>query len=72
MYYVIKQMTDVILSLQKEGFRKKDKVALSTAYIDGVYKNMNSAKEFLGLAKEINNIPRDAIEKVKKDFTYSQ
>ena len=28
MYYVIKQMTDVILALQKEGFRKKDKIAL--------------------------------------------
>ncbi len=28
MYYVIKQMTDVILSLQKEGYRKKDKIAL--------------------------------------------
>ncbi|MHA1149870.1 MAG: ATP-binding protein [Promethearchaeota archaeon] len=28
MYYVIKQMKDVILSLQKEGYRKKDKLAL--------------------------------------------
>ena len=28
MYYVIKQMTDVISSLQKEGYRKKDKLAL--------------------------------------------
>jgi Mg-chelatase subunit ChlI/Mg-chelatase subunit ChlD len=28
MYYVIKQMTDVILALQKEGYRKKDKLAL--------------------------------------------
>ncbi|MGQ4873495.1 MAG: ATP-binding protein [Promethearchaeia archaeon] len=28
MYYVIKQMKDVILSLQKEGYRKRDKVAL--------------------------------------------
>jgi len=28
MYYVIKQMTDVILSLQKEGYRKKDKLSL--------------------------------------------
>ncbi len=28
MYYVIKQMTDVILSLQKEGYRKKDKISL--------------------------------------------
>ncbi|TFG06639.1 MAG: VWA domain-containing protein [Promethearchaeota archaeon] len=28
MYYVIKQMTDVILSLQKEGYRKKDKLCL--------------------------------------------
>ena len=28
MYYVIKQMTDVILSLQKEGYRKRDKIAL--------------------------------------------
>lgn len=28
MYYVIKQMTDVIFSLQKEGYRKKDKIAL--------------------------------------------
>ena len=28
MYYVIKQMTDVILSLHKEGYRKKDKIAL--------------------------------------------
>ena len=28
MYYVIKQMTDVILSLQKEGYRKKDKLGL--------------------------------------------
>ncbi|MFW9940299.1 MAG: ATP-binding protein [Candidatus Thorarchaeota archaeon] len=28
MYYVIKQMTDVILSLHREGFRKRDKIAL--------------------------------------------
>lgn len=28
MYYVIKQMTDVISSLQKEGYRKKDKLSL--------------------------------------------
>ena len=28
MYYVIKQMTDVILSLQREGYRKKDKLSL--------------------------------------------
>lgn len=28
MYYVIKQMTDVILSLQREGYRKKDKICL--------------------------------------------
>ena len=28
MYYVIKQMTDVILSLQKEGYRKRDKICL--------------------------------------------
>ncbi len=28
MHYVIKQMTDVILSLQKEGYRKKDKISL--------------------------------------------
>lgn len=28
MYYVIKQMTDVILSLQKEGYRKRDKISL--------------------------------------------
>jgi Mg-chelatase subunit ChlI/Mg-chelatase subunit ChlD len=28
MYYVIKQMTDVILSLQKEGYRKRDKLCL--------------------------------------------
>ncbi|MBN1213803.1 MAG: ATP-binding protein [Candidatus Lokiarchaeota archaeon] len=28
MFYVIKQMTDVILSLQKEGYRKKDKISL--------------------------------------------
>ncbi|MBY9005889.1 MAG: ATP-binding protein [Candidatus Lokiarchaeota archaeon] len=28
MYYVIRQMTDVILSLQKEGYRKKDKLSL--------------------------------------------
>jgi magnesium chelatase subunit D len=28
MYYVIKQMTDVIMSLQKEGYRKKDKISL--------------------------------------------
>ncbi len=28
MYYVIKQMTDVILSLHKEGYRKKDKICL--------------------------------------------
>jgi len=28
MYYVIKQMTDVILALQKEGYRKKDKISL--------------------------------------------
>ncbi len=28
MHYVIKQMTDVILSLHKEGYRKKDKIAL--------------------------------------------
>ena len=28
MYHVIKQMTDVILSLQKEGYRKKDKISL--------------------------------------------
>ncbi len=28
MFYVIKQMTDVILSLQKEGYRKRDKIAL--------------------------------------------
>ncbi len=28
MYYVIKQMTDVIMSLQKEGYRKRDKIAL--------------------------------------------
>ena len=28
MYYVIKQMTDVILSLQREGYRKKDKISL--------------------------------------------
>ena len=30
MYYVIKQMTDVILSLQREGYRKKDKISLIT------------------------------------------
>ena len=28
MYYVIRQMTDVILSLQREGYRKRDKIAL--------------------------------------------
>ncbi|MBD3196385.1 MAG: VWA domain-containing protein, partial [Candidatus Lokiarchaeota archaeon] len=28
MYHVIKQMTDVILSLQREGYRKKDKISL--------------------------------------------
>jgi Mg-chelatase subunit ChlD len=28
MYYVIKQMTDVILSLHKEGYRKRDKISL--------------------------------------------
>lgn len=28
MYYVIKQMKDVILSLQREGYRKKDKISL--------------------------------------------
>lgn len=28
MYYVIKQMTDVITSLQREGYRKKDKISL--------------------------------------------
>jgi len=28
MYYVISQMSDVILSLQKEGYRKRDKVCL--------------------------------------------
>jgi magnesium chelatase subunit D len=28
MYYVIKQMTDVILSLHREGFRKRDKISL--------------------------------------------
>ncbi len=28
MYYVIKQMTNVILSLQREGYRKKDKLSL--------------------------------------------
>ncbi|MFX0029224.1 MAG: ATP-binding protein [Candidatus Hermodarchaeota archaeon] len=28
MYYVIKQMTDVILSLHREGYRKRDKIAL--------------------------------------------
>lgn len=28
MYYVIKQMTDVILALQKEGYRKRDKISL--------------------------------------------
>ena len=28
MFYVIKQMTDVILSLQREGYRKRDKIAL--------------------------------------------
>jgi len=28
MHYVIKQMTDVILSLQREGYRKKDKISL--------------------------------------------
>ena len=28
MYYVIKQMTDVILSLQKEGYGKRDKISL--------------------------------------------
>jgi len=28
MYYVIKQMTDVILSLHQEGYRKRDKIAL--------------------------------------------
>jgi magnesium chelatase subunit D len=28
MYYVIKQMKDVILSLQREGYRKKDKICL--------------------------------------------
>jgi magnesium chelatase subunit D len=28
MYYVIKQMTDVILSLQREGYRKRDKISL--------------------------------------------
>ncbi len=28
MYYVIKQMTDVIISLQREGYRKRDKIAL--------------------------------------------
>ncbi len=28
MYYVLKQMTDVILSLHREGYRKRDKIAL--------------------------------------------
>lgn len=28
MYYVIRQMTDVILSLHREGYRKRDKIAL--------------------------------------------
>jgi len=28
MHYVIKQMTDVILSLQREGYRKRDKISL--------------------------------------------
>ncbi|KKM08269.1 hypothetical protein LCGC14_1725590, partial [marine sediment metagenome] len=28
MYYVIKQMTDVIMSLHREGYRKRDKIAL--------------------------------------------
>ena len=28
MFYVIKQMTDVILSLHREGYRKRDKIAL--------------------------------------------
>ncbi|MFX1574104.1 MAG: ATP-binding protein [Promethearchaeota archaeon] len=28
MYYVIKQMTDVILSLHREGYRKRDKISL--------------------------------------------
>jgi len=28
MYYVIRQMTDVILSLHQEGYRKRDKIAL--------------------------------------------
>ena len=28
MHYVIKQMTDVIISLQREGYRKRDKIAL--------------------------------------------
>jgi len=55
MYYVIKQMTDVILSLQKEGYRKKDKLALI------VFRG----KEAIVLQKPTVNF-KSAIGKLKK------
>ncbi|MBD3341625.1 MAG: VWA domain-containing protein [Candidatus Lokiarchaeota archaeon] len=55
MYYVIKQMTDVILSLQKEGFRKRDKLCLI------VFRG----KESIVLQKPTVNF-KNAITKLKK------
>lgn len=55
MYYVIKQMTDVILSLQKEGYRKKDKLSLI----------IFRGKEAVVLQKPTVNF-KNAIQKMKK------
>jgi len=55
MYYVIKQMTDVIMSLQKEGYRKKDKISLI----------IFRGKEAIVLQKPTVNF-KSAIGKLKK------
>ncbi|MFX1389754.1 MAG: ATP-binding protein [Promethearchaeota archaeon] len=55
MYYVIKQMTDVILSLHREGYRKRDKISLI------VFRG----KEAIVLQKPTVNF-QSAIKKLKK------
>jgi Mg-chelatase subunit ChlI/Mg-chelatase subunit ChlD len=55
MYYVIKQMTDVILSLHREGYRKKDKISLI----------IFRGKEAVVLQKPTVNF-NSAINKIKK------
>jgi hypothetical protein len=52
-----------------EAANKKAGISLPNEYLKGIYQNADSAKEFLSLRKKISSIPRNALEKVKKDFS---